>query len=383
MPSNRIKKNKKKWEENLEKIYYTLGGPGAFYSTKKLQKVLLEKFRQKVKEKNIEKWLQGQNAYTIHRNRRKNFKRNPILAFYINHNWQADLGFLTKYKKYNKGFTCFLLVIDVVSRFIWGRPLKTKEGPETTAAFEEILKETAPNKPEKLQTDGGSEFFNKHFKQLIRKHGIDLYKTESDQKAAIAERAIKTIKSLISRYMTSNQTNDWASVFQNILKTYNNTYHSSIKMKPSQVNFSNQKVVLENLYGFIWEKDTFGTQKPKFKVGDFVRLSKVKHVFKKGYEGNWSDEIFQISKVQRRTPYFVYEVYDYSKTEKIKGTFYEHELTKVNIAPATYWKVEKILKKKFMKNKLWYLIKFMHYDKPEWILAENVADVEKVKRKLK
>ena len=140
---------------------------------------------------------------------------------------------------------------------------------------------------------------------------------------------------------------------------------------------------METLFGHIWKHDRLRSQKPKFKIGDFVRLSKVKHVFKKGYEGNWSDEVFQIVRIFKRIPFTVYEVADYSKNEKIKGTFYEHELAKVQIKPDTFWKVEKILRKKFEKNQLWYYVKFMHYEQPQWILAKNIASVDEVKTKLK
>lgn len=376
-------KKLKNWEDILSIIYYSPGKSGAFYSAKKLQKILKDDFGQKINAKKIQEWLESQYAYTIHRNKRKHFPRNPIIAYHIDHNWQADLGFFTKLSKENKGFSCFLLVIDVVSRFVWVEPLKTKKGTETSKAFKNILKRSFPRCPEKLQTDGGTEFFNKEFRIIMNKNNIHLYKTTSDQKAAIAERAVKTIKTLISRFLSSQQTKNWVSNIQNIVDTYNNTFHSSIKMKPSEVNSNTQKDVLQNLYGFIWEKDNLFKTKEKFKIGDTVRLSEIKHVFKKGYEGGWTKEIFKISKILKRKPFTVYEVSDYDGKEIIQGTFYDHELSKVNIKKQTYWKVEKILKKKFIKTKLWYLVKFMWFDNPMWLPAENIADVIDVKEKMK
>ena len=156
---------------------------------------------------------------------------------------------MTKYKKLNKGYAYFLLVIDVVSRFIWGEPMKTKEGPETKKAFETILKTAFPRHPEKLQTDDGREFFNKNFSDLMKKNNINHYSTESDQKAAIAERAIKTIKELINKLFTSKQSHDWVTDFQDLITTYNNTYHSTIKMKPSEVTKKSERG-FENLIWF-------------------------------------------------------------------------------------------------------------------------------------
>ena len=37
---------------------------------------------------------------------------------------------------------------------------------------------------------------------------------------------------------------------------------------------------------------------PKFKVGDYVRISKHKNIFAKGYTPNWSDEVFVVSKIK-------------------------------------------------------------------------------------
>lgn len=377
------KVKKKSWEEILADVYFTPGKSGAFFSVKKLQKILKFDFKISVPERKIQAWLESQYPYTIHRNRKLIFPRNPIIGFSIDHNWQADIGFFTKFARKNKGYTCFLLVIDVVSRFVWGEPLKSKKGPETSKAFETILKRSFPRKPEKLQTDGGTEFFNKEFKTVMKKNNIVLYKTQSDQKAAIAERAIKTIKGLIFKYLTGSQNQEWVSVFQNIIHTYNETFHSSIKMKPSEVNQDNQKEVLNNLYGFIWAVDRISQKKSKFEVGDFVRLSEVKKMFKKGYEGNWTDEIFQVSKIHKRNPFTVYEISDFENNEKIQGTFYGEELSKVNIKKKTYWRVEKIKRKEFRKKKLWFLVKFMNYDKLFWIPAENIADVEDVKKQMK
>lgn len=374
---------KKTWEQILNDIYYTPGKSGSFYSSQKLQQILKKKFGRRVKEKNIQKWLESQYVYTIHRSRQKIFPRNKTLAFHIDHNWQADIGFFISLKSKNKGYTCFLLAIDIVSRFVWAEPMKTKKGPETAKAFETILKRSFPRCPEKLQTDGGSEFFNKDFKTVMKKHSIHLYKTESDQKAAVAERAIKTIKTLVYRYLSSQQTENWISVIQDIVFSYNHTFHSTIGMEPSEVNFKTQKKVLNTLYGFIWEKDKPIQKRLDFKVGDTVRLSEARHTFKKGYEGGWTKEMFKISNVQRRKPYPMYEVTDLEGTEKIKGAFYPKELSRVNIPKKTFWRVEKILKKKFQKNELWYLVKFMNFEKPEWIRASMVADIKSVKEKIK
>ena len=376
MPSN------KKLSGILSKIYYSLGKSGAFYSAKKIQNIIWKEKKIKVKESAIQDWLEGELAYSLHRNRRKNFKRNPVIATGIDENWQADIGFLTKYKRFNFGFSCFLAVIDVLSKYAWVEPLKSKDGPETTKAFERILFRAKPRLPLKLQTDKGKEFFNKKFKALMKSRGIGLYSTESDKKAAVAERFIKTMKTLILRYFSSEQSFEWVSKIQQFVSTYNNTLHKSIKMTPSEAsNEKNEGRVIQNLYGFMWAEDNL-KKRLKFEVGDFVRVSKADEVFRKGYEGLWSEKIFKISSIRMQSFRPMYELSNLNG-EKISGFFYEHELARVKMKEDTYWRVEKILRKKFVKGKLMYLVKFLNYDEPEWISAEKVSNVEKVKKLLK
>jgi hypothetical protein len=134
------KKQTPKWQSILKKVYNVPGKSAAFHSARKLQEMLRNDFKTRVPESDIQNWLEGELSYSIHKPRRKVFPRNPIIATHIDHNWQADIAVMLKYKKFNKGFGYFLLVIDVVSKFIWGEPMKSKDGPDTTKAFETILK---------------------------------------------------------------------------------------------------------------------------------------------------------------------------------------------------------------------------------------------------
>jgi len=282
MSGKQNKKPKKQLSELLKSIYYSLGKSGAFYSAEKLRNVLWKEKKVKAKIKDIQKWLEGELAYSLHRNRRKIFSRNPIIASGIDNNWQADIGFLTKFKQFNKGFSCFLVVIDVLSKYAWAEPMKSKDGPSTAKAFETILSQAHPRVPEKLQTDKGLEFYNRNFKSLMKKFSIELYSTESDMKAAVAERFVKTLKMLILRYMSAQQTNEWVSKLQDCVSTYNKTIHKTIKMNPSEASkIENEGKVIRNVYGFLWDSDNLKRTKTKFKVGDYVRVSKNDKIFER------------------------------------------------------------------------------------------------------
>ena len=103
-----------------------------------------------------------------------------------------------------------------------------------------------------------------------------------------------------------------------IVNKYNNTYHRTIKMKA--VDFK-EKTYID------FEKEV-NDKDPTFKVGDYVRVSKYRNIFAKGYTPNWSEEIFAISKIKNAVPW-TYTINDLNG-EGIIGTFYEKELQKTN-----------------------------------------------------
>ena len=86
--------------------------------------------------------------------------------------------------------------------------------------------------------------------------------------------------------MTSMSKNVYIDTLDDIVDEYNNAYHRTIKMKPTDVE--------DNTYINI-DKE-LNDNDPKFKVGDHVRISRYKNIFAKGYTPNWFEEVFVIKK---------------------------------------------------------------------------------------
>ena len=86
---------------------------------------------------------------------------------------------------------------------------------------------------------------------------------------------------------------------------------------------------------------------PKFKVGDYVRISKYKNIFAEGYMPNWCKEIFVISKIKNTVPWT--QVINDLNSEETTGAFYEKELQKTN---QKEFRIEKVLKKKVINYTL-------------------------------
>ena len=219
--------------------------------------------------------------------------------------------------RYNKGIRFLLCVIDIFSKYAWVDPLKDKKGVSIVTAFQTILKQSN-RKPNKIWVDKGSEFYNTSFKKWLQDNDIVMYSTNNEGKSVVAERFIRTLKSKIYKHMTSISKNVYIDKLDGIVDRYNNTYHTTIKMKPINVK--------DNTY--INTAKEINNKDPKFKVGDRVRISKYINIFAKGYTPNWSEEVFVIKKVKNIVPW-TYVINDLNG-EEITGTFYEKELQKTN-----------------------------------------------------
>ena len=228
-------------------------------------------------------------------------------------------------------------------------PLKTKQGQELVKAFQTIL--SSGRKPNKLQTDQGTEFLNRVFQKFLRENNIEFFTVNSGLKASVVERFNRTFKNKMYKYFTAKNTLTYINVLPKLVKSYNNTYHRSIKMKPSQVTKSNEAKVWDTLYC----NDVDKRVRYKFQVGDRVRISKAKRIFEKSYLPNFTEEMFTIYKrFARQVP--VYKLKD-AAGEILDGTFYEAELQKV-IKEDDVYRVEKVLRKRKRKGVVEYFVKW-------------------------
>ena len=233
-----------------------------------------------------------------------------------------------------------LVCIDVFSNYAWIVPIKSKTGPALVEVFKVIL--ASSRKPQKIMTDQGTEFFNKSFQALLKNEDIQLFNTFNETKASIVERVIRTFKSKTWRFFTAKKTMRYLEVLPDLMYSYkyNHSRHRSIKMKPALANIENEGDVFHTLYDSFF--DNVQPVKYKLKVGDKVRISKLKRKFEKSYLPNFSTEIFVVSKrLPKDPPVYKLKYYD---GEELKETFYDKELQKV-VKEDDVYEVEKILKK--------------------------------------
>jgi len=297
-------------------------------------------------------------ADELHQPARKTFPRRKIISLFKDDLWQADLIDIQLYSKNNRGYKFILIVIDTYTKFVWVQALKNKSAKQVTQGMRNILK---VNHPKLLQTDNGTEFYNKQFQNLMTKYNIKHYSTYSGIKAAIAERVIQTIKNRIYKKFTATGSYNWYNSISNIIHKYNNTIHRTIKCTPHEARMNTNNIKLNTN-----KIKTISIQKSKYKIDDRVRISKYKHVFSKGYTPNWTTEIFTISKILPTNP-VTYKLKDESNNT-IHGCFYGQEIKLTNF-PDTFL-IERIIKRN--KNKMFVKWLGLNSNYNSWIKSTDI-----------
>ena len=337
----------------LESIYFDPGHSASFGGPQKLFDAVKQDGKQ-ISLTYIRKWLRNQEAYSLHRPVRRKFPSNRVVVEGIDDQWDADLMDMTSYNKENNGYNYILLVIDIFSKYVWLRPLKTKTGKEVKDAFNTIQR-----RPKLLRTDKGKEFTNFLIEQYFKKEKIHHFVTQNVGKANFAERAIKTIKNHIQRYMTHHQTHKYIEKIPEINKSYNTSFHTTIGMTPSEVTKDNERAVWWLTY---WPKKKVKQKPFRFKVGDHVRITYLTNIFTREYDEKWTGELFIITKRFRRDGLPLYKLKDLLD-EAIKGTFYGPELQKVTIKDDKIWKIAKVLKKRKRRGLTEYFVRWKYFPK--------------------
>ena len=244
----------------------------------------------------------------------KNFIKRKVYSQFKDNIWGVDLADMQSLSRKNKGIKYLLCVIDLFSKYAFVAPLKDKKGTSITNAFDKIIKQSG-KKANKIWVDQGSEFYNRDFKKWLSSNNIIMYSTYNEGKSVVVERFIRTLKNKLYKHMTAASKNVYYDVLDDVVSEYNNTKHSTIKMKPKDAK-NNKRVYI----------DEHNENSARFNVGDRVRISQSKNIFAKRYTPNWSREILIVDKINDTVPY-KYNFKDLNGEEVI-GSFYDRELQK-------------------------------------------------------
>lgn len=275
-------------------------------------------------------YLHSSDTYTKYRTAKRKFPRLKTIVFRINEIWCIDLAYVDKLAKSNDGVNYLMVAVDVMSRFVRVQPMKNKYSTTARDAFMKMLDNNAV--PEKVWTDKGKEFKGE-FEAFCKQSGIDTYTTESETKAAFAERNIRTLKNLIQKFRETNDSDHYLTDLQSLVGIINKRVNRVTKLAPKDVKKHHEPYLISLT-------TKMPLKQPKCKIGDFVRIAK-KYIspYAKGYFPQYTDELYRIYKIATlNPPTYCLEYYDDKKKkwDEVLGKFYESEIIKV--IPKNSWK---------------------------------------------
>ena len=355
-------------EKNLRDLYYDLKHPSAYAGARRLYDAA------KYDRRKVDDWLEGQTAYNSHKLVKRRFPRRPYNVYNIDDVWETDICDMKKLRNYNDGFAYILVCIDTLSKFVFAEPLYDKTAKSVSEAIQRILRRSGGCRPIVLQSDKGGEFMGVKTQKVLKDENIFFRETKNDVKASVVERVLRTLKERIWRYFTHKRSHRYIDVLDKIVNSYNNSIHSSIKMKPADVTFYNAREARENLRARYEPKRKM---RCKYKIGDLVRVSEEKKVFGKSYEGKWTTEIFEICRISKTRNPVVYYLKDLAG-EPIDSFFYEEELSRVKRVLADIeFEIEEILAARGKGKNKELLVKWLGYNKNfnSWIKASKVVEI--------
>ena len=200
--------------------------------------------------------------------------------------------------------------------------------------------------------------------QFFKDNNVKIYHTNSHLKAVVIERFNRSLRELMMKHFVTNNNTVWYNILPKLIKIYNNRFHSTIKMKPIQVNKNNEKYIKENIYTY--DK---ASKIPKFKINDLVRISlKRRDIFDKPSSNiKWTEELFKVHSINISNV-ISYKIKDLNDVI-IKGIFYEKEL-QLSKNTSEVYVIEQIIR----KNKNKYLVKWRGYsnDFNSWIDKNDI-----------
>ncbi|KAL3098471.1 hypothetical protein niasHT_021330 [Heterodera trifolii] len=325
----------------------------------------VKKKHPKLKRTEFDEFLQRNTTYTLFKPKREKFRRLRTVPTGFMTDVQADLADFQALSRKNSGYRYLLLAVDVLSRRMFGSPVKSKRPADVKRAFEEVLGQM-PKLPETLYTDRGLEFVAKPMKEFFAENGIKKYETSSKKKAAVAERAIRTLKTRLYKYFSAKSTSAWVDVLPKFLSAINNSVCRATGLRPNEITDVNAREVWKRVYG---EGLVPAEKRPKIKAGETVRIPEPKHIFEKGYIPNYSDHVYTVDEA-RSTNLQHYLLKDYYGT-KLKRKFYLPELTKVQVDENTMYRIEKKYKERMRDGKKETLVKFIGFPEKYWVTDED------------
>jgi transposase InsO family protein len=331
--------------------------------------------------------LEHEEAYTYHREYKQPRVYNPHYVHRRREQIQGDLIDIREFAPLNDGVQYLLLLIDVFTKKMWVAPMRNKSGLESAYVFRVWL-QSLNRTPEILRTDNGKEFSARAVQRVLQEYRVEWQIARGTSKAAVAERANKTLQILIYKYMTHNETFEYLPKLKNLVTTYNERPHHTLELKfsPNEADKVENQPDVHAIHIRRWEKlkKKNRRKKPRFKIGDVVRIKiepKKLDRNRRAYVKQFKGEHFIVQRVNNRMAVTMYYIRSLDDNEVIEGGFYGEELQRIK---GDTFKIEDVVAERGTGRNKQYLVKWAHYgvSHNSWISASQVDRVYTGRRTL-
>lgn len=392
-------------EAFLKQTYYDPAHPAGFSGIKKLTHAAKRAGFNDASYGKVKKWLLSQDVYATTIPSRKSVGRTPVHVAGLNAQFDIDLADLSQYASDNDGWCYIVAAIDIFSRFLMTRKLKTKKPAEVGAALTDIF--TKDRRPKYVaRTDAGQELCAKAIQPVYKRFGLHHIITRNETKANYIERALKTIKGRLFKYFMFKQKHRWVDVFEKVTDSYNSSIHRSLGDAPVNITPRNEAQSRIRQYMIRHNLDEHGNlkppmikntvkkevknssktppstaslkrAKPKYKVGRLVRVSRLRYGFFREYSQKWSNELFKVKSARMRDSKVPVYVLEDLAGETLKGTFYQEEIEPAVEPEGGAYKISKILGKRGRGRNLQYRVAWLGWPKKfnSWIRSADLTDI--------
>ena len=195
--------------------------------------------------KHAKRYLNSSETYAKFKLTRKRFPRLKVISYRLNEVWSIDFADMQKLSRKNLGVRHLFVAVNTLSRFLWVVGVKSKTSKAYSEELKKIISTNEPRNapkvcttkkfPEKIWADQGKEFAGE-FAKFCKENRIEIYSTRSDTKSAVAERYIRTLKTLTFKYLHERDTNRYIDQLEKFVSIINNRVNRMTKLAPIEVS---------------------------------------------------------------------------------------------------------------------------------------------------
>ena len=347
-------------QEQVLEAYESPGHPVAFSAPARVGQYF------GISEARAKRILEHCDSYNLHREYKKPRAYNPFYVHHRREQVQADLIDVSRLAVTNDDIKFLLLLIDIFTKRVWVYPLKNKSARAMTAALTSWLN-SLDVVPKQLGTDRGLEFSNRSVQTLLTSRGVEWLPLGGTMKAAVAERANKSLQMLMYKYLSAGETTRYLDKLQSLVHSYNSRPHRSLKgMTPDEGDEAANEGRVQAIHHERYEKASrLRREKLPFRVGDVVRIKTASGKVSsssRAYAEQFKGEYFRIVRVNRTLPVAMYYLRSLDTEEFIEGGFYGQELQKQR---GQVYKIEKVLARRVRRGVAEIKVKWKDFG-PRW-----------------